>query len=78
MGSLAEVERLSLIFKSLFGLKHKSLILLVFEAMIYLKINASYWNQSMVSEAMCMTKTKRTRERVVVNEDHCGLDGSST
>lgn len=32
----------------------------------------------MVSEAMRMTKTKRTRERVFADEDHCGLDGSYT
>lgn len=73
-GSVCEVERLWSVCKALLGVNRMSVTPIIFEALIFLKVNTEYWDQLMVCEAMCMTRTKRTSERVNAEEEHIPID----
>ena len=70
IGSVAEVEWQWPIFYSLLGVNRKYLTPIVFKALVFLKVNSSYWNQNTVPEALRMTKTKRTSERIFADDEH--------
>ena len=69
-GSVAIVERLWSTCKSLLKLDSKSITLIVFEAIIFLRMNTDYWSLSTVSEAMKMTRIHRKFERINADSEH--------
>jgi hypothetical protein len=52
---------------------------MVFEALIFLKVNHRFWNQDLVCTAIAMAKTERSKEHLkrdaVKTEVDGGLDG---
>ena len=64
------MERLWSTCKSLLGLNRKFITPIVFEAIIFLKMNAEYWSLSTVSEAMRMTRSYLLSERINADSEH--------
>jgi len=64
LGSVAEVERLWSISKHILRDNRKSMTPLVFESLSFLKINSSFWDQGLVSEAMKATRSRRVEKNL--------------
>lgn len=64
IGSAAEVERLWSIAKHLLKDNHKSMSPLLFEALLFLKLNNSYWDLNLVSKAMIRVRSHRVSARL--------------
>jgi hypothetical protein len=64
LASAAEVERLWSIAKYILVDQRKGMTPQMFEALLFLKVNARFWNQSLVSDALSSAKTSRSEDRL--------------
>jgi hypothetical protein len=71
MGSTAKVERLFSKARHLMPDCRKNMTPLLFEAILFLKENAAYWNLALVTEAMSMNRTARAEG--LIQEDNALL-----
>jgi hypothetical protein len=69
IGSAAEVERVWSVARYVLTTQWMGLTPLMFEALMFLKMNERFWDQSMVVEAMGMARTERTAKAVAEDED---------
>jgi len=64
LGSVAEVERLWSIAKNILRDNRKSMTPIVFESLLFLKVNSKYWNQALVSEAMRACRSTKVEKQI--------------
>lgn len=67
LGSAAEVERLWSISKHILCDNRKTLTPILFEALLFLKVNKSYWNLELVAKAMSCARSVKVQGKL--NED---------
>ncbi len=71
LGSVAEVERLWSIAKSILGTQRMHMTPITLEALLFLRMNKRYWDLSLASTAMAQSRSNRTNNRL---QDHVQED----
>ena len=69
LGSIAEVERLWSIAKNARTVNQKSITPLLFECILFLKINKSYWDIGLVCEAMAKVRSENINRRLMLDSE---------
>jgi hypothetical protein len=69
IGSAAEVERVWSVARYVLTTQRMGLTPLMFEALMFLKMNGRFWDQSLVVEAMGMVRTARTVNALAEDDD---------
>ena len=75
LGSVAIVERLWSLARQVLTDHRKRSTPMVTEALLFLKVNHRYWNESLVCEAMDKTKSDRTAGRLAAEQQQSDLLG---
>ncbi len=70
LGSVAEIERLRSLAKNVLTDNRKSMTPLVFEAVLFLKVKSTYWNEYTVKEAMEKVKSEKVQNRLKEDTQH--------
>jgi hypothetical protein len=70
LGSVAEVERLWSIAKYVLTDNRKGLTPQLFEAILFLRLNAHFWDEADVQQAMAMARSARTQEMIQGDEQY--------
>eukprot|EP00171_Calliarthron_tuberculosum_P001491 IDg1491t1 len=73
LGSVAEVERLWSIAKNVRSSSRKSLTPLLFESILFLKVNKEYWNLEVVIQAMNVERSARVNARLQQEQNQIAL-----
>ena len=60
LGSAAEIERIWSISKNILNNSRKSMTPLLFESLLFLKLNKNYWDQKLVSIALDKARQQRS------------------
>ncbi len=68
--SVAEIERLWLLAKSVPADNRKSMTPPLFEAVLFLRVNSTYWNEYAVKEAMGKVKSEKGQNRLKEDAQH--------
>eukprot|EP00171_Calliarthron_tuberculosum_P009475 IDg9475t1 len=75
LGSVAEVERLWSVLRRLLPDYRKSCAPILAEALLFLKINASYWDLSLVCKAMSKVQSDRVAQTLTIDEKEENIAG---
>lgn len=67
LGSVAEVERLWSVAGNVLANNRSSMTPLLFECLMFLKVNSSYWDINLVSDAMKISRSEKVRK--LLSED---------
>ncbi len=73
LGSVAEIERLWSIAKNILTDNREDLAPLVFEAILFLNVNRTYWNDGNVKEAMEKIQSERVQSRLHEEDHHVNV-----
>eukprot|EP00171_Calliarthron_tuberculosum_P003916 IDg3916t1 len=68
LGSVAEVERLWSVLRRLLPDYRKSCAPILAEALLFLKVNARYWDLSLVCKAMSKARSDRVQQNLAIDE----------
>ncbi len=74
LGSVAEVERIWSLAKYILADTRKSTSPLAFEAIVFLNVNANYWNERTVQLAMSRARSQRVQQALHVDEEHIAFE----
>eukprot|EP00171_Calliarthron_tuberculosum_P005814 IDg5814t1 len=74
LGSVAEIERLWSIAGKIRAVDRKLMSHIVFDAILFLKMNQRFWDELTVKEAMCRLQSDRVKQRLQEDENHGSLD----
>ncbi len=74
LGSAAEVERLWSLAKYILAHTRKSASQLAFEAIMFLKVTANYWNEHTIQFAMSRARSQRVQQALNEDEEHIALE----
>ena len=64
LASTAEVERLWSLAKYIWTDTRKHMMPIVFESLLFLKVNRRFWDQDLVSRAIALARTARSEQRL--------------
>ena len=64
LGSVAEVERLWSIAKNVRTVNRRRMTPILFESILFLKVNHRYWDQVLVSASMAYVRNRNVEERL--------------
>ncbi len=76
LGSAAEVERLWSVAKNILKDNRKSMTPLLFEALLFLKVNNSYWGLELVCEAVKTARSAKVKARIQEDAEQAEIDVS--
>ncbi len=74
LGSVAEVERLWSLAKYILADTRKCTSPLAFEAVLFLKVNANYWNEHTVQLSMSRARSQRVQQALNEDEEHIAFE----
>ncbi len=76
LGSAAELERLWSVAKKILKDNRKSMTPLLFEALLFLKVNNSYWGLELACEAMKTARSAKVKARIEEDAEQAEIDAS--
>jgi len=75
LGSTSEVERLFSVAGNILTTGRRSLTPMMFESLLFLKVNRDYWDESNVAAAMSAVRSEKVARKVRKDSEHISLEG---